>query len=88
MTKPLHREQPALYYMQQGLQGNIRITGPNPWLLGDYSRLRGDCTGLRGECSGLRGDCTRLRGDCSGLQGNLDDIPQAVRPCSIEDWVE
>jgi len=72
-----------LHYFKNG----IKISGPNPDMWGDHSKLSGDCSGLSGECSGLSGHCSsRLWGHCTGLiglvtrlAGNLNHITEEMR---------
>lgn len=55
-----------------------RISGPNPILKGDTSKIYGDCSNIHGylsdicgDVSGIKGDATKLKGDVTHLKGDI-----------------
>ena len=52
MKKALKRAEYKLYHYQE----DKKVTGKNPDMEGNCSRLEGDYSGLEGDCTGLEGD--------------------------------
>jgi hypothetical protein len=70
MEKALIRTVSTTYYYQ----GDKRIEGVPPAIIGDLSGIRGNLSSIRGDLSSIRGDLSGIIGDLSGVSGDLSGV--------------